>query len=110
MGPRQPERSIDPTVTRTSAKLGRLGPAAPVAGAAGPLFPSATDSSRGRIPVHAALTTDRACSIAGFARREAGRALASRRPEMLYGLAYLGLLGLVLLGVYEGFAWSIRRH
>jgi len=29
---------------------------------------------------------------------------------MVYGLAYLGLLGLVLLGVYEGFAWSIRRH
>jgi len=29
---------------------------------------------------------------------------------VLYGLAYLGVLGLVLLGVYEGFAWSIRRH
>ena len=29
---------------------------------------------------------------------------------MLYGLAYLGFLGLLLLGVYEGFAWSIRRH
>jgi hypothetical protein len=29
---------------------------------------------------------------------------------MQYGLAYVALLGLMLLGVYEGFARSIRRR
>ena len=36
--------------------------------------------------------------------------MPSRRRNMLFGLVYLALLGLLLLGIYEGFARSIRRH